>query len=178
MYNAELDEDWQKLDQIAGWFTRGEAVALQRLVRQTPPGAKIVELGSYHGRSSVIIAGALPPEGTLCCVDIFVDLPPFLATIKNYGVSGKITVAKSLSAVAAGYFAAVSQDLILVDAAHDHHSVTADITAWYPKLKPGGFLVCHDYNEPLWPDVAPAIAALGLEGGVLADCLWHHRKPQ
>lgn len=36
--------------------------------------------------------------------------------------------------------------LIFIDANHSYDYVKADILAWYPKLKKGGWLVCHDYN--------------------------------
>ncbi|MGA9380853.1 MAG: hypothetical protein WBV73_18980, partial [Phormidium sp.] len=52
-------------DQIEGWFNLPQAVALQKIVKQLPTGAKVVELGSYKGRSSVAIAAVLPADSIL-----------------------------------------------------------------------------------------------------------------
>lgn len=48
-------------------------------------------------------------------------------------------------------------DVIFIDAAHDYFSVMEDIERWWPMVKPGGFLVMHDYNHK-WPGVQRAIA--------------------
>lgn len=43
-------------------------------------------------------------------------------------------------------------DFVYIDAAHDKFSVTADIVAWYPKVKPGCLFAGHDYyNDTVWP---------------------------
>lgn len=48
-------------------------------------------------------------------------------------------------------------DIIFIDAAHDYSSVLEDIDRWWPKVKPGGFLVMHDFNHK-WPGVQRAIS--------------------
>ena len=41
-----------------------------------------------------------------------------------------------------GYF-----DLVYIDAYHYYEAVCMDITAWLPKVRPGGLLAGHDYNQ-------------------------------
>jgi hypothetical protein len=41
-----------------------------------------------------------------------------------------------------------SFDLVFIDADHRYGSVVADIAAWAPKVRPGGWLGGHDYGLP------------------------------
>lgn len=177
-------------NQIKGWFNLSQAIAIQSIVKQLPPGSKLVELGSYQGRSSVAIAAVLPPNSVLYCVDHFKGseehkkwnlninnlLEAFTNNIERFGVKDKIYTLAMSSTEAAEKFEGESLDLVLVDAAHDYDSVKADLLSWYPKLKRGGYLLCDDY-EPSWPGVMRAVKTVGLEGNVIAESLWMHQKP-
>jgi predicted O-methyltransferase YrrM len=181
--------DW---DAIEGWFSLDKAIAVQRLVKRLPPGARVAELGTFQGRSSVAIAGVLPPGGRLFCVDHFrgseehreMGLEPsglleaFCDNIRAFRLADRVEVLAMTTAQAARRFEADSLDLLLVDAAHDFESVRADLTTWYPKLKPGGYLVCDDYAPNFWPGVVRAIESLGLQGQEIAAALWAHVKPR
>jgi len=43
-----------------------------------------------------------------------------------------------------------SLDFVFIDGAHNYNAIRADIDAWLPKVKPGGYIGGHDYgnNEP------------------------------
>ncbi|MBD2183822.1 class I SAM-dependent methyltransferase [Planktothrix sp. FACHB-1355] len=180
-------EEWNRIE---GWFDLSEAIAIQKFVKQLPPGANLVELGSYKGRSGVAIASVLPPNGVLYCVDHFqgseehkksnIDtsnlLETFTKNIERFGVKDKIYTLQMSATEASKKFEPESIDPILLDAAHDYDSVKADLLNWYPKLKPGGYLFCDDY-APNWPGVMRAIETVGLEGKVIAASLWMHNKP-
>lgn len=52
----------------------------------------------------------------------------------------------------------VVADVVHVDGAHDYAAVTADLTAWWPLLRPGGVLIGDDYypSKDTWPEVCQA----------------------
>lgn len=179
--------EWEAIE---GWFSLAQAVALQKIVKQLPSGSKVVELGSYKGRSSVAIASVLPAESILYCVDHFQGseehkqsnldlnlLKAFTKNIEQFGVKDKISTLSMTTTEAAAKFDPESLDLVLVDAAHDYDSVKADLLNWYPKIKPGGFLLCDDY-EVGWPGVMRAVKTVGLEGTLITESLWMHQKPK
>lgn len=39
-----------------------------------------------------------------------------------------------------------SLDLVFIDGAHDYESVSQDLKAWWPKLRPGGVMAGHDFS--------------------------------
>lgn len=39
-------------------------------------------------------------------------------------------------------------DFVFVDAGHLYEEVLADLRAWWPKIKPGGYLFGHDIDNP------------------------------
>ena len=48
-------------------------------------------------------------------------------------------------------------DVLHIDAGHDYRSVTADLEAWWPLLRSGGWLVGDDYLDTGdWPEVKAA----------------------
>ena len=48
-------------------------------------------------------------------------------------------------------------DLCLVDGDHSEAACTADLEACDKVLRPGGFMVCHDYGGPSGNGVIPAV---------------------
>lgn len=181
---------------IKGYFEASEALAMQELVAGLPQGARVAELGTFQGRSAVAIACALPPGGVLFCVDHFVNTvlapgqakPPLEEVIREnldclaanldaFGVRNRVTVLRGRTRDAAERFAAESLDLVFVDAGHQYEDVKADLADWYPKVRPGGWLVCDDCT-PEWPGVVQAIQETRLAGELIAPTLWAHRKPQ
>jgi predicted O-methyltransferase YrrM len=71
-------------------------------------------------------------------------------------------------------------DCIFVDADHTTPGIIGDIAAWWPHLKPGGYMAFHDVDSPHWKDVRPAvekhIADSGAELIFWAETLWVVKK--
>lgn len=81
---------------------------------------------------------------------------------------------KQRSELAEVYFKAESVDAVYIDADHWYASVCKDIRTWLPKIKEGGIIAGHDYNDERWrPEVNRAVdELLGKPDAVFPDCSW------
>lgn len=59
----------------------------------------------------------------------------------------KLEIHRMYSTVAAKKFEKESMDFIYIDARHDYCGVKEDIELYWSKLKPGGIIAGHDYNQ-------------------------------
>lgn len=60
----------------------------------------------------------------------------------------------------------VDVDLVYIDANHLQQHVEADISAWWPTIRPGGVLAGHDYQASEFPGVSEAVDAFGQANGL------------
>jgi len=172
---------WQ---QIEGWFQwrsgQEEAVA------HFADDSCLVEVGTYLGRSLCSLAEVVALSGKtfrIVGIDTCRGSGPEGSSQKDYhgavverhggtfagalhknildcGYADAISLVVSDSLSAARLFADASVDWIHLDARHDYASVSADIRAWLPKLRPGGWLSGDDYDEIKWPGVVQAVGEL------------------
>jgi predicted O-methyltransferase YrrM len=72
-----------------------------------------------------------------------------------------------------------SLDFVFIDACHEYEYVSADIQAWYPKVKPGGLVSGHDYSwHPIGRAVGECLDAHGNPPmGYYDDDVWAFWKP-
>jgi cephalosporin hydroxylase len=167
--------------EIEGWFQWRSAQ--EEAVRTFPDGSHFIEVGTYLGRSLCSLAEVVKLSGksfTLIGVDTCRGSGPEGPARKDYHVAavtrGRGTFAGALhknildcgyadsisliiadSLVASRLFADGSFDWVHLDARHDYASVIADIRAWLPKVKIGGWLSGDDYDELKWPEVVSAV---------------------
>lgn len=60
----------------------------------------------------------------------------------------KREIIKALTVNASAHFRNEGIDLVYVDALHTKEGVSTDIRYYWPKLKPGGIMAFHDYENP------------------------------
>jgi alkylhydroperoxidase family enzyme len=153
---------------IAGWFSPDDARVYQRIAAAVPDGARIVEVGVWMGRSMGALGHYLSgyaKSGHLIAVDTFqgTQSEPCLSahreTVEALGGSVRKVFEANMLALglspevfemtsekAAARTAHASLDAVFLDACHDREAVRADIDAWLPKVKAGGFIGGHDFN--------------------------------
>jgi len=167
---------------IPGWLSLKEAEILFSIVRYLNPRNWIVELGTYHGKSTrYLSAAALLSESNLVCVDRFTgDLPGEFAFKKNplcpsnteataihsadkatLGFTQHIHFWKEDTIWAAKHWHARGYppvDVLFVDA--DHTKCRQDVEAWFPCLAPHALLMLHDFiSDPVYGEDSPANTA-------------------
>ena len=129
-----------------------EKLLLYRLARGLPEGSEVVEIGSYLGASTALLAAGCGPRGCrVTAVDTWQNdamsegawdtFETFTCNTAPY--RDTITVLRGMSAdVAPGFNRSI--DLLFVDANHAYAGCKVDLVNWLPKVKAGGMVVCHD----------------------------------
>jgi methyltransferase family protein len=137
--------------------------------RASCPGMVAVELGSWCGHSSSIIAKVVKEAGGIVyCVDRWdvypddpVDEPNTLSQIFittdvlrvfrdnmiALGLADVVVPIVASSTQAVSLIADACVDLVFIDADHRYSCVKQDIVNFWPKLKIGGTLCGHDYDK-------------------------------
>jgi predicted O-methyltransferase YrrM len=119
-----------------------------------PDGARVVEVGVYHGRSILFLAEALTELGKTACLLYAVDSWAWreedweiFAAHRGVTEGGHMIIpVRGRSVDMASRFGGRSDnDLVFIDGEHDYESVSADIAAWRRVVKPGGIMAGHDY---------------------------------
>jgi predicted O-methyltransferase YrrM len=136
---------------IPGWLRREDALKLYELAYFA--NGDVLELGSFHGLSTCIIARATLNSPTPKHVES-IDLDPACtkATQKNLrslGLLAQVTV-RSAEATAAvrGYAANGRQfSFVFVDHSHAYTPIYKVCEALHLVTSPGGFCLFHDFND-------------------------------
>ena len=146
----------------------------------------VAEVGVWQGQLSYQLLRSLP-QLSLFMVDRWAAVPaghPYRASgavIAGHGpemfdlalskarriadaYASRVTLIREESTDAAQHLADRSLDLVFIDADHRQPAVAADLAAWAPKVKPGGIVAGHDWdNRPDAWGVRAAVEAWALE---------------
>ncbi|MEY2524055.1 MAG: hypothetical protein QOJ66_2620, partial [Ilumatobacteraceae bacterium] len=69
MSGRSLDDLLAAIDKVEGWLSPDQAVRLFAAAAATSVGQQIVEIGSFRGRSTVVLAGAAPDGVEVVAID-------------------------------------------------------------------------------------------------------------
>ncbi len=184
---------------IPGWFNYSETYDM--IVDQIPEDGKIVEIGSFLGRSTHYLATSLinanKENVKIYCVDTFagssehanLDLPQdFSNTFKEnlqYFIGRNMVIpcqGRSDDTNILEKFEEATIDYIMVDGAHEYEPVIDDIQNWWPKLKPNGVMFGDDYQLQAVSEAVrvtlPAVMAGGLGVNGSQEQTWYASKDQ
>lgn len=142
---------------IHGWFDYSDIY--RRMVDEATSGSHFVEVGVHLGRSAAFMAVEIANSGKLIdfdCIDPWDGRNEI-----GHGYTHSVVDFESNMSMAIGYYntkqgcspeAAESYeddslDFVWIDALHTYEHCRADILAWLPKIRDGGYIGGHDYAE-------------------------------
>jgi MMP 1-O-methyltransferase len=166
----ELARYVQLSERIPGWTRGPEAQAMALACLETPENAVVVEIGSFFGCGTVLLAGArkIRGSGRIHCVDPFdgsgdeFSVPHYQAIILAFsgrsqrehfeanlemaGVSGWVEVHQGLAhEISSGWTLPI--DLLILDGDQSPEGARLAYDCWSPWLRTGGVIALHNSNE-------------------------------
>ena len=174
---ATFDEVQAIVADVEGWMTPGQARRLWTCARTVRPGRRIVEIGSFRGRSMIVLASAAEAGVELVAIDPHAgndrgphefegfeeqaadDHDVFIANLETAGVRDKVRHVRKFSHDALGDVPG-EIDLLYIDGAHRFKPALDDIKRWSAKVRPGGDLLIHDSFSSVGVTGAIAVSLL------------------
>jgi hypothetical protein len=177
---------------VKGWFYwTDQALISWFLDRQErlEPAGDLLELGSYLGKSAILIGSHLRKGETFTVCDLFDTTPTDAANQREHHHSYSTLTRQGFEA---NYLAfherlpVIVQDttdritmyvepgscrFVHVDASHLWEHVSGDIEAARHLLRPNGLIVCDDYRSVHTPGVAAAVWTAVANGGLNPICV-------
>src|ERR1035437_3711916 len=120
-----------------------------------------VAVGVYTGEFSARLIQECTPD-KFYCVDPYTPYPEFEDSLNDssllngareqahnrlLSLGREVIFIEDFSVSAAKQFAGNSVDFIYIDGNHGYKFVSQDLEAWYPKLRPGGFMAGDDAHD-------------------------------
>ena len=146
---------------VEGWMTDDQGARLYAAAARCPAGGQIVEIGSFRGRSTIVLASAAgedvgvvaidphagndrgPQEITGYAAEAAGDRAAFEANLRRAGAAERVRHVAAFSDAAHGAVEGPI-DVLYIDGAHRFRSARADIHDWGRRVADGGTLLIHD----------------------------------
>lgn len=173
-----FDEVLTSVADVEGWMSPDQARRLYDAARTAAPGQRIVEIGSFRGRSMIVLASAAEPGVELVAIDPHAgndrgpqELEGFAAEAQDdhavfnrnlaaAGVAERVRHVRSFSDAALVDVPGAVQ-VLYVDGAHRYAPARADIRDWGNRVEPGGTMLIHD-----------SFASVGVTLAILRELVW------
>jgi predicted O-methyltransferase YrrM len=174
-----MDDRIRKLAEAArGFMPSEEGLALHDaalLAAASVPGAPLLEVGTYCGKSTLYLAAAARAGGTVVVtvdhhrgseenqpgwewhepdlvdpeLGVMDTLPTFRRQMHRAGVEDVVVAVVGDSPTVAGWWSTPCA-MVFIDGGHGEQPADADFRHWTPHVSPGGVLAIHD----VFPDPA------------------------
>lgn len=142
----------------------------------------IVEIGSFRGKSCVMLARGAGGDGRVTAIDPHIppsdrekerygmtDHQVFLSAVARHGVAERVEPKVMTSREASVLWNGRPIDLLWVDGDHRYDAVRFDLGSWGPRVRVGGMIAAHDCRkgsevERAWREVVVADPKWGPTG--------------
>ena len=156
-----LTEVRARVADVEGWLSDDQIQALHEAARACPPGGRIVEIGSFRGRSTIVLASSAPADVEIVAIDPHAgndrgpqeiegfaaeaetDNETFRRNLADAGVADRVRHVRAFSDAAHGEVTD-PVDVLFIDGAHRFGPARADIRDWGARVAPGGRMLIHD----------------------------------
>ena len=146
---------------VEGWLTDEQARRLHERAWELQDDAQIVEIGSFRGRSLIVLASAAPAGTEIVSIDPHgggdrgpqeiapdqqlgdSDNAAFNANLQQAGVAERVRHVRKMSADALVEVDG-DIDLLYIDGAHRFGPARRDIADWGGRVRDGGAMLVHD----------------------------------
>lgn len=149
------------------------------LLARLPEAGRLLEIGSASGTTAAFIADRRP-RASIVCVDNYDGLALHLEVAlrlmdwrRNQRRNMALWIGTS-AALRQQLDPAARFDLAFVDADHSFDCTLDCLGDAAEMLAPGGRIVAHDWLDPSWPDVAPAVRAFCAGSGFVVEAEAEH----
>jgi predicted O-methyltransferase YrrM len=156
-----FEEALHLIDGVEGWLSDDQARVLWDAAGAVRAPGRIVEIGSFRGRSMIVLASAARPGVELVAIDPHggndrgpqeihadaqigdADNAAFESNLSRTGVRDRVRHVRTFSREALAEVAG-DIDLLYIDGAHRYQPVREDIELWGARVRPGGTMLMHD----------------------------------
>lgn len=156
-----VDEVLGLIAEIDGWLSDDQARDLYQAAAACRSSGRIVEIGSFRGRSTVVLAAASDPTVEVIAIDPHAgndrgpgeisgfgdaandDHAAFVRNIDEAGVAGRIKHLRQFSHEARSSIGG-DIDVLYIDGAHRYSHARADIAEYGPMVVTDGVMLIHD----------------------------------
>ena len=146
---------------VEGWLTDDQARRLWDAAAAVRAPGRIVEIGSFRGRSTIVLASARREGVEVVAIDPHgggdrgpqeiapdaaqgeADHAAFLRNLTSAGVADRVRHVRLPSSAALDEVQGAI-DVLYVDGAHRYGPARADVATWGARVVPGGTMLIHD----------------------------------
>lgn len=158
---SSFDAVWSTVADVEGWMTEGQGRSLHAAAAACPSGGRIVEIGSFRGRSTIVLASAADPSVEVVAIDPHAgndrgpqeidgfhdeaqdDHAAFVTNLTAAGVRDRVRHLRMFSGDALGDVDG-PVDVLYVDGAHRYGPALDDLRQWGARVPDGGVMLVHD----------------------------------
>jgi hypothetical protein len=156
---------------VPGWLRDEQARRLWEAAGRVPEGGQIVEIGSYQGRSTIVLAHGTAENVSVVAVDPHAgndrgpgewegspedgrrDHLAFHEHLRSRGVAERVRhVCSSSSSAHPEIIGEI--DLLYVDGSHRYREALGDLRGWGSRVRDGGAMFVHDSYASLFVTAA------------------------